>query len=161
MARSFQWHTVHTSRFHCGCAKHIKPHRCFINSYIVILLYLLFLNHPCRKCEKIHQFLCYVPTIFLGDSSTCSDRKVIAVEESIKPASTSSKVLPIPAVTLRCRAHMLLTHSHIFSSSSFLAFFLPHHTAEVRLYFFTSLSLSWGQWRNILLLPLLTFVQYI
>lgn len=67
-----------------------------------------------------------------------SDTKVIVVEESVKPASTSSKVLQVHAVThcgvnffslhpdhLSGYCEMLWIHSHMSSSSSLLAFFLP------------------------------------
>ena len=88
MACSFQRNTACTSRIHCIFA----DHRCFFHSYDVLLLYLIFLDHPRHKWDKIHQLLCEVPCVFLSNRMS-SDRKVIAVGDSVKPASTSNKLL--------------------------------------------------------------------
>ena len=62
--------------------------------------------------------------------------------------------------TLSWRAHLLITHPHMFISSSSLAFFLPppgslscccppRTDAEAQFYFFANLLLSWGWQRNV------------
>lgn len=91
-----QFFSVRFCSQHDGSVTVLISHHTAVSLRSIMLLCCMFL---CWKCDTIHQLLCYAPAIFLGSSCSSSDTKLIVVEESVKPASTSSKVLQVPAVT--------------------------------------------------------------